>query len=466
MKKKYRFSLRLKLVVLITVLAMITYGFSALFIYVVNDYVQQFWSVSDELYLTIILLLGIFWSGLLAFFAAKWITKPMENLEKVATEASLGNLDQHVHIPRSDDEIRSLSLAVNGMLLNLNRMVHNIDTHFEKTNETVVQLKNASHKASQHSTAIGHSIVDISNGAESSSEATQQTAASVELATDLARKVQGKAEQSTDKSKSMLVTLQEGQRVVGQLVAGIQKLTNEQELSLKDVNHLKQNAKQVETIITLVGEIAEQTNLLALNASIEAARAGEHGKGFAVVAEEIRKLADQSAQAVQQISELIGAIQHDVTQVVEKINENVQYAKEEAKQGEGTNRTIEEMADSITDVANEIETIHQLVDQQLHSIQDTVQQSQEVAAIAEETSAGTEEVNAAIQEQVITMEQVDQLAYEMEQHATNLKSQINQFKVRKQEEESNVEPFKAEQEQSFLEKSESTSEKNRNKEVS
>lgn len=95
----------------------------------------------------------------------------------------------------------------------------------------------------------------------------------------------------------MLETLNESKIVVNQLVKGIQKLAQDQELSLKDVDHLKQNAIQVESIITMVGEIAEQTNLLALNASIEAARAGEHGRGFAVVAEEIRKLADRKCSS-------------------------------------------------------------------------------------------------------------------------------------------------------------------------
>ncbi|MGJ9458203.1 methyl-accepting chemotaxis protein [Oceanobacillus sp. CF4.6] len=430
MDKKYSFGLRLKLVIFTTVLAIITYSFSALFIYVLYDYVQEFWQISLEWYAIAILLLGIFWSGALAFFAAGLITKPMEKLEKVASIAASGNLNQKVHIPKSDDEIRALSIAVDAMLQNLNKMVHNIDEHFESTNETVMQMKEASHMAAQHSALIGESIHEISNGAENSSEAIQNTAEAVEVATELARKVQEKAEQSKGKSTEMLDTLNESKKVVNQLVQGIQRLADDQELSLKDVDHLKQNAIQVETIITMVGEIAEQTNLLALNASIEAARAGEHGRGFAVVAEEIRKLADQSAHAVQRISGLIEAIQDDVNLVVEKINDNVTNAKKEAANGESTNRTIEQMSGSVNVVATEIAMITNLVDQQLESIQDTVRQSQEVAAIAEETSAGTEEVNAAIQEQVSTMEQVDKLAQKMEEQAQNLNKQINQFKVR------------------------------------
>src|SRR5699024_4168710 len=132
----------------------------------------------------------------------------------------------------------------------------------------------------------------------------------------------------------------------------------------------------VDTIITLVGDISEQTHLLALNASIEAARAGEHGKGFAVVAEEIRKLADESAQAVQRISNLIAAIQDNVGNVVKKINDNVENTNQEAENGNKTNTAIAEMADSVEDVAGEIDAISELVDEQLVSIRSTAAQSQ------------------------------------------------------------------------------------------
>lgn len=428
-KNKYRFSLRLKLVLFATALAIITYTTSALFIYVVFDYVQVYWQIPEEIFTIATLTLGIIWSGLLAFFAAQVITKPLEKLNEAASMAASGNLNQQVEIPKSDDEIRALSKSFDTMLKNLRSMVHNIDKHFDNTNESVIHMKKVSDQASRHASLIRASIDDISNGAENASESIQYTAESIEMATELAKNVQSKATQSKEKSITMLDTLTNSQDVVNQLVEGIQNLADDQEVSLADVEHLNQNARQVESIISMVGEIAEQTNLLALNASIEAARAGEHGRGFAVVAEEIRKLADQSATAVNQIAELLTTIQEDVESVAAKMKNTVGLAKAEAKNGEKTNTAIEQMAGSVQDTASEIDVISSLVDQQLESIQETVTQSQEVAAISEETSAGAEEMNAAIHEQTATIEKVDELAHELEDQAKVLNNQINQFRV-------------------------------------
>ncbi|MGY0691216.1 methyl-accepting chemotaxis protein [Virgibacillus sp. FSP13] len=429
MEKKYRFSLRLKLVLLTTILAIITYSFTAIFIYFISDYVRSFWDISNQSFMILTLIMGIFWSGVLAYFAAQFVTKPLVKLERMASNAANGDLNQSIEIPKSDDEIRALSIAFNTMLKNLTHMVHNIDKHFESTNQSVIQMKNASNEAAQHSKLIGASIDDISQGAENSSEAIQQTVQSIEVATNLAEEVQNKAEKSREKSAIMLETLNNSKKVVNQLVTGIRNIANEQELSLQDVENLRQNALHVESIITMVGDIAEQTNLLALNASIEAARAGEHGRGFAVVAEEIRKLADQSADAVKRISDLITAIQGDVNQVVDKINNNVLYAKDESEKGEQTNLAIEQMASSINEVATEIETISTLVNQQLESIKRTSEQSQEVAAIAQETSAGAEEVSASIQEQAGIIEKVDEMAYDLEDQSQTLNEQIKRFNV-------------------------------------
>lgn len=427
--KKYGFSLRKKLVLFTTVLALITYSFSALFIYVLFDYIQGFVEISENVYIIIILLLGIIWSAILAHFAARLITKPLQMLEEVTTNAAEGNLNQEIVIPHSDDEIKALAIAVEVLFVNLKSMVNDIDANVEQSNKTVAKMKDVSEYARQNSDAISGASEDISKGAISAAEAMQETAEAIEEATSLAVEVQNKAEQSTIKSEGMLITLTDSRAIVNKLVKGIQELADEQELSLKEVGNLKNNAVRVESIIAMVGDIAEQTNLLALNASIEAARAGEHGKGFAVVAEEIRKLADESASAVQQISGLITQIQKDVTQVVSKINQHVDAANVEAKSGEDTNIAIEEMSHSVTEVAAEVSTIRDLVNQQLQFIQSTVKQSQEVAAIAEETSSASQEVSAAVAEQASTIQSVETLAQELDEQAQSLSKQINQFRL-------------------------------------
>ncbi|SFA42248.1 methyl-accepting chemotaxis protein [Parageobacillus thermantarcticus] len=427
-KRKYRFSIRLKLVVFTTVLAIITYSTSAFFIYVLYD--LFFTSMNKSVFTIITLLLGIIWSGILAYIASGVITKPLHRLEQAAMKAASGRINEDVPLSKSDDEIRSLGLAFNEMLRSLRTIVQNIEENFSRTNEKVVEITNASLVASERSKDIAHTIEEISKGANDSAVSMQTAAESVDDVLRIADQVQQKANQSEQLAKEMVTTLHKSREVIGSLVSGIEQLARDNQTSLVAVQRLEQHAKEVENIISLVGDIAGQTNLLALNASIEAARAGEHGKGFAVVAEEVRKLADESAKAVQGISELIQNIQKEVAHVVAQIHEQVKAANEEAAKGADTNDAIAEMTQSIHEVVRSVQEIAELVKEQMTHIEKAAIQSQEVAAIAEETSAGATEVTAATQEQTSVIQHVNELAGELAEQAKKLKETIDQFGTR------------------------------------
>lgn len=410
-----------------TLLAVVTYSTSAIFLYFLYNLVSGM--VSEQLFTIVTLVMGIFWSGVLAYFAAGFITKPLKQLEKVAINAANGQINEDVPVSKSDDEIRSLGNAFNQMLHNLRDMVKNIEENFTHTNEKVIEISDASQFASEQADNISRTITDISKGADGSAIAIQETAESVEDVIKIAEEVQKKAGHSEQLSVDMVDSLNESKEIILSLIYGINDLAENNKTSLKDVKRLEEHAKEVENIITLVGDIAGQTNLLALNASIEAARAGEHGKGFAVVAEEVRKLADASSKAVQGISELIKNIQLEVGRVVTQITKQVEVANEEAKKGSQTNEAISTMTISINEVAAAVQQIATLVEQQMVTIRQTGTQSQEVAAIAEETSAGAIEVSVSTQEQARVIDDVNQLAQELAGQAEKLKQTISRFSL-------------------------------------
>ncbi|UQD53595.1 methyl-accepting chemotaxis protein [Bacillus methanolicus] len=428
-KKSYKFGLKKKLVLFTTFLAVITYTVSAFFIYVLYPMIKDFIGIGEMVFTISTLCLGIIWSGILAYAAAGFITKPLQKLEKSAMKAAHGNIQEDVELSKSDDEIRSLGIAFNHMLLNLREIVQSIEENFRDTNEKVIAISQESAAAAEQAEAIARTINEISQGADNSAVSIQATAESVEDVIRIAEEVQEKAKASVNVSKEMVKDLKESKEVIHSLIAGIERLAKENQESLNTVKRLEENAAKVEQIIKLVGDIAAQTNLLALNASIEAARAGEHGKGFAVVAEEVRILADESAKAVQGISELIKNIQHEVQNVVKQIAEQVKTANEEVSKGTKTNEAIEEMTKIVNEMAESVETITNLVDRQMASIMHTSTQSQEVAAIAEETSAGAQEVAAATQQQTEVISNVEKLAVELKEQAEKLKSTITRFKL-------------------------------------
>ncbi|MEI4831777.1 methyl-accepting chemotaxis protein [Bacillus sp. FJAT-53711] len=426
-KKPFSFGLRIQLVLFTTILALITYSTSVVFIYVVYDYVHEY--VNQTMYNIIVMILGVIWSGILAYFAADFLIKPLRKLEEAAHKAANGDIREDVSLPKADDEIRSLSVAFNAMLGNLRTMVKNIDTTFTYTHNQVQQIREQTGEATIQAQGVSETLTEISVGAEQSAASIQTIVSTVDATISIASEVEGKAKQSDQLSSQMVKALGQSTRVFVSLIEGIQMLARENEQSMKSVQKLEDHTKQVGHIVLLVSEIASQTNLLALNASIEAARAGEHGRGFAVVAEEVRKLADESASSAQNISKLLHDMQNEVNHVSLQMKEQVNVAKEEAKRGEATEVILKEMTASIMEVVDAIQKISGYMNEQMDYIHETGIQTKEVAAIAEETSAGAQEVARITMKQSENMIFIDQLSKDLEKRAAELKKTIAQFMV-------------------------------------
>lgn len=422
---KKQFGLRLKLVLFVGILALITYSISFIFI----EYLQPtfFPEIDRKLFEIFTYLSGIAWSCILAGIFSVILIKPLQKLENSASRVAEGKIGQDVEMPKTSDEIRSVAEAFQQMVLNLRGMVESIDNNFQQTNQSIIQLSDEAAVATKKAENIASTVKHISTGAETSATAVQDTAEAIEDVRALATEVNSRAEASATQSKEILHNLMTTTKAIETLVNSIQQIAAGNTEALESIRLLEENAGQVERIISLVGDIAAQTNLLALNASIEAARAGEHGKGFAVVAEEVRSLADESAKAVQGITSLIQSMQQNVEIVVKQMNQQVTFATKEAARVSETTTAVEGMSSSVHEMATAIVEISTLIEQQMHNIETTARQSQEVAAIAQETSAGAQEVRSAAEEQAYAIEQVEKLAEGLKKQSEELHKMIQQF---------------------------------------
>ncbi len=422
---KVKWGLQKKLAMFTQALAIITYGSTAFFVFFVYDFFNI--QMNQMLYVAIMMALGIIWTGILAYFSARVITKPLIELEKSARKAADGYIQENAYIPKTSDEINRLAKAYNAMLQSLRTIVTDIDNNFIQTDNKVKEMTKAVEDVLSQAENVKTTIKEIAQGAEQSAIAVQTTAESMEDVTEVAMNVQKKANASKELASEMVTTLQDSAKVIGGLVTGVERFAQNSQASLTAVSRLENHAKEVEQIISLVGEIAEQTNLLALNASIEAARAGEHGHGFAVVADEVRKLAEESANAVQQITANVQNIQSEVANVVNQMNQQVEIAVKEAEKGQQTTQAIAEMSQSVNEVAEAVHSIAMLVDRQMESVQLTSQQSQEVAAIAEQTSAGADEVASATEQQTEAIQEIADTAAALSKQAEKLNQTIKKF---------------------------------------
>jgi len=233
--------------------------------------------------------------------------------------------------------------------------------------------------------------------------------------------------QVSNQSSQFNKIVEDGMEAMKQQTAFMQDSRTAQQRVSEAVHELNDKSAEIVKIVELITGIADQTNLPALNAAIEAARAGDAGRGFAVVAEEVRKLAEGSAEAAQNISRLIGEIQdgmHDTVKQIELSNKISEQQYEAVQKTQAMFAEVEQGASRINDAIQEISAILQQI---LASTEDVVGEVEQISASTEESAAATQQITALVNQQQEAVESVAKAIVNIEQSAAQLKELAQQF---------------------------------------
>ncbi|HWU84572.1 MAG TPA: methyl-accepting chemotaxis protein, partial [Rhodocyclaceae bacterium] len=281
---------------------------------------------------------------------------------------------------QTKDEFGATALAFNGMAKAIKRMIADVSSQANSVSDAVTKL---SEQAAQ-----------IAQSSQRQSDAAASVAAAVEQVTTSINHVANQASDTETVSRKASQLSNEGASVVREASSEMTRIAESFKMSSEQVTELGRRTEEISSIVQVIKDIADQTNLLALNAAIEAARAGEQGRGFAVVADEVRKLAERTSSATNEISTMISTIQSNMHVAVDSMTAGVDQVQQGVSLAQKAGTALEDINHGAQEAVHMVHEIANAVSEQSVASTDIATNVERISVMTQENSASLEEISA------------------------------------------------------------------------
>jgi methyl-accepting chemotaxis protein len=361
-----------------------------------------------DIFLLIVVLSGI------VFFIKKMVVSPINECIKFASEIESGDLSGQLDYEH-DDEVGELVSALNNMSTQLKTMFKQIIENAGELNSMSDNLLDASEQATSN-------VAGMVEKSGSVASATEELSVSMSTVSNAAQEASSSISMVASSTDEMTSTVTEIAQNTSRAQSITQNAVSIVQSASQQVNELGRSANEITNVIEVINEISEQTKLLALNATIEAARAGEAGKGFAVVANEVKELAKQTNDAIDEIKNKIDSMQTSTKATISEIGQITDVIKEVSDIVTGIASAVEEQSVTTKDIAGNISIAAQGTQDMATSVNQAAEVTHDVARDIAFVSNSSNEINSV-------NGQVNSNAANLALISNNLKDLMTKFKL-------------------------------------
>ncbi len=422
-----KWTLGAKTVAGLVLISIITYGTSGFFIFFVKDWITL--DIPNWVYISIILIMGVCWNGILGWFASRWLTRPIVHLSRAAQQVSAGDLTTEIPQRRTQDELTVLYDAFRAMVSNLRSIVNDIADSTRTTSQNAQSLSEAITQAAEQIEMMSDAVDHIAVGVEEQKVTSHQSLITADEMLNDFQRMHSQSMDMTEMSGQMERSVDHTKQTFSSLMKGMDELAESHNRSRDIMLLLEKEASDIEVITQSVKNIAEETGLLALNASIEAARAGEEGSGFAVVAQQIRKLADESKESVHRINELISRVQQRIRETAQLSHEQHGLVVNESERTVSVDQTLHELTGTVEVFMKGAHDIGSKIAEQTGRVEQTHGHVKKIQGKAGSFSDEARRIMDAAHEETAIMEEISSSAEELRQLTDRLLDKTKAFRM-------------------------------------